>query len=216
MAAVFVFACCACTLQSEDAQKELTAPILTVNGEKVSNAEYAYFYKIVRSEIITEYAEKYAVTEFTAFWDTEFDGRTPAEELEKRTADRCIRAKIELLLCRENGIYNDISFEGLKTKAEAFNAENENQSGVVGLTGISMNTFYTYYIETGVMELKNRLEKDVLNPTEAEIQAQMDNLSAEVKTNLPAEELRNYAFDKAVNEKYENLISEKISEAEIL
>ncbi len=206
----------ACTQAKGTAENGKQRPDLTVNGEKIIVDEYEYFYKSVRSQIIAEYADKYATTDFSNFWETEFNGKTPAQELETRTIEKCVRAKIELNLCKENGIYDDVSFEGLKLKAQQFNAENENKSGVVGLKSIDLDTFYTYYIDIGVMELKNKLEAEELKPDEDEIQYQTDNMTPETKAQLSDAEIYNSAFDKAVNEKYEKLIAQKINEAEII
>ncbi len=203
-----------CTTKNEENTSNIFVPDVTVNGERITRAEYEYFYKALRSDIITEYAEKYSVTDFGVFWETEYNGKTPSAELQERTLDKCIRAKIELNLCEENGIYDDVSFDALKKKAEEFNAENEDKDGVVGLKSISLDTFYTYYIETGVMELKNRLEKSELKPSEDEIQNQINSMTKEMKSKLTQEEIRNYAVDKAVDEKYEKLIEYRISSAQ--
>ncbi len=215
LTAVLALSFSSCAKQEKNEPNIQTVAVMTVNGEKVTEEEYNYFFKALRSVIITEYAQKYSVEDFNDFWETKYDGKTPSDELEERTVAKCVRAKIELNLCKEYGIYDEVSFAGLKLKALKFNAENEIQSGVVGLKRISLNTFYTYYIETGVMELKNRLEKDVLKPTEAEIQAQIDEIADSIKSGLTDEEIYNSAFDKAVNEKYEKLILDKISKAEI-
>ncbi len=213
ISAFFALSFCACTKKEENKPIEQIIPDLTVNGERVIEEEYKYFYEITRSEIITDYAQKYEITDFYGFWEKEFDGKTPTAELEERTIRKCVRAKIELNLCKDNGIYDDISFDGLKAKAEQFNAENKNKSGVVGLKSISMNTFYTYYIDTGVMELKNRLEKDELKPDKNEIKLQIDSMTDDMKSDLSEEEIYNFAVDKAVNEKYDKFIEQKISEA---
>ncbi len=214
--AVFIFTLCACSQTKNTGKGEKQIYDYTVNGEKISEDEYNYFNKIIRSQIISEYADKYSITDFSNFWDMEIDGQTPAQELETRTVAECVRAKIELNLCKNYGIYTDISFDALKLKAQQFNDENENKSGVVGLKSISMNTFYTYYIDTGVMELKNKLESNELKPDEDEIQLQIDNMPSETKSKLSDTEIYISAYDKAVNEKYEKLIEKKINEAVIL
>ncbi len=213
--AVLALSLCSCAQNDKASQEAITVPNLTVNGEKVSREEYLYFYKLVRSQIIVQYAQDYSVTDFSDFWETEFDGETPMSQLEEKTLSECVKAKIILSLCKENDIYQDISFEALQLKAQKFNEENEGKSGVVGLKSISLDSFYTYYIDTGVMELKNKLEQAQLKPNEEEIQLQIDAMTQDVKAELSQDEIRVFAIEKAVDEKYDKLIEQKISDAVI-
>ena len=141
---------CACSRNS-------AAEYASVNGEIITTAEIEYFKGRCRSEIINEYAEKYGVEDYSDFWDRAFDGMTPAQALEKRALDEAVSAKIKLIMMRENGIYDDISFAAFSKAAEKFNSENENASGVVGIKTIDTDSFYTYYISTGELELKRIL-----------------------------------------------------------
>ena len=143
-------ALCACS-------KDEAAGYASVNGEIITAEEIEYFKGRCRSEIINEYAGKYGVEDFSDFWDRDFDGMTPAQSLEKRALDEAVSAKLKLVMMRENGIYDDISFAVLSEMAEKFNSENENASGVVGIKTIDADSFYTYYISTGELELKRIL-----------------------------------------------------------
>lgn len=186
-------------------EKEITV-YATVNGEQIMSDEIEYFKTRSRAQIINEYAEKYGVTDFADFWDKEFDGKTPAESLEESALEQAVEAKIKLMLMRENGVYEDVSFVGLKAKAETYNKEHENLKGNVGLKTVDLSSFYTYYVSTGEMELKNILAESTLKPT-------ADELAAAAEKNPDLTE--NGQISAVVDEKYEKMIADLIDNAEI-
>lgn len=201
---------CSCG-KAEEAKSESTTPeadavYALVNGEEITFAETEYFKTRYKSDIINDYAEKYGVEDFADFWDKDFDGTTPAQALEKRAFDEAVSAKIKLVLMRENGIYEDISFAALKQKALDYNAQHKNKGADVGIKTVDLNSFYTYYISTGEMELKNRLAGGELKPTEEELNA--------VKEKNP-ELTENGLIDAAVAPKYKKYIAGKIKNAKI-
>ena len=98
---------------------------------------------------------------------------------------------------RENGIYEDISFDALEAKAQAYNAEHKGQKNVVGINTIDLSQFYSYYISTGEMTLKTTLAEGELKPTDEEINALLSANS---------EMSENSAKSKFVDEKYEESI----------
>ena len=119
---------------------------------------------------------------------------------------------------REEGIYDDITYEGLYKKAEAFNNENADKQGVVGIKTIKMSQFYSYYLQNGIMELKNIYAEGKLKPTQEEIDKKILDLSDELensKEEVVPEDYENVAKDKLKTEKYEAYIKELRKNAEI-
>ena len=108
----FLFCFTAC----QNEQAETNKAVAYINGEEISSREIEYFKSRDRSDIINLYSEKYGVTDFSDFWDKKFDGTTPSQALEKKALDDACDAKIRLCLMRENGIYEDISFDALEAK----------------------------------------------------------------------------------------------------
>lgn len=212
--AVTVLTLFACT-KKEDAGK---TALFTVNGEVVTQAEFDYFKGKLRAEVLNDYIEKYSIEYTENFWQTEIDGKTPEETLNELAREECIMAKIQFILMREEGIYDDITYEGLYKKAEAFNNENASKQGVVGIKSIKMSQFYSYYLQNGIMELKNIYSEEKLKPTEEEIEQKIIELS-EVFENSEDEVLvqdyENVAKDKLKTEKYEAYIAELRKNAEI-
>lgn len=191
-------------------QNERTKPdncVAYINGEEISSREIEYFKTRNRAYIINEYSEKYGITDFSDFWDKDFDGDTPAQTLEKRAMNDACSAKIKLCLMRDNGIYEDVSFSALELKAQQYNKEHENQKNIVGINSIDMSQFYSYYISTGEMTLKTVLAEGILKPTDEEIKQYIEKHGDMSETS---------AKSYIVDDKYEEYISSLLENAEII
>ena len=200
LAAVFLLVSCGKT----ESKKDKPAVCAVVNGEAITAEEKEYFSSRYRAQIINDYSEKYGIKDFSEFWDTEFDGKTPRQALEEYALKQAAEAKIKLVLMRENEIYDDISFSALKAKAEKYNKEHENQKGNVGLNTVNMASFYTYYISNGEMELKNILAESMLKPSQTELEA-----AEKEHPDLTEEGL----ISLVVTEKYNKMIDETLKNA---
>lgn len=200
LSSVFLFLFCSCAKDKAD------TTVAVVNGETVTKEEFDYFKARQRANVINYYISAFDAAVDEDFWQTDFNGTTPEKDLEDRAINECIKAKIQLVLCRENGIYDDISFAGLRQRAENFNSQDK--SGAIGLKTIDMSTFYTYYIDTGVMELKNMLGEKELAPTEEEINACLENFGTQ-------EENYTAARKTAIAKKYDDMIEKLCEEAVI-
>lgn len=205
---IFLFASCS------ETEKETEPCVATVNGETITTEEFEYFRKKYKAQVLNECLEKYDAEYTEDFWQTEFNGVTPEEILYKRVLKECAVAKIQLLLMKEEGIYEEISFEGLKNKAETFNSENENKENVVGIKSIQMSQFYSYYLQTGVMELQNIYSEGKLKPTDKEIQEKISAMTDELSS-YQEQDYESIAKSRLKSEKYEKYINELYEKAEI-
>ena len=196
----FLFFLCSC------AEDEAVTTVAVVNGETVTQEEFNYFKARLRADVINYYISEFNAKVDENFWQTDFNGTTPEKDLEDRAISECVKAKIQLVLCRENGIYDDISFVGLRQRAEKFNSQDK--SGAIGLKTIEMDTFYTYYIDTGVMELKNILGEKELAPTQEEINVCLENFGTR-------EENYTAARKTAISKKYDDMIEKLCKEADV-
>lgn len=204
---VMTFASCGEETEKIDA-------VATVNGEEITGEEFEYFRKKYKSEVLNECLEKFD-TEYTEnFWQTEFEGVTPEQILYERSLEECARAKIQFLLMKEEKIYEEVTFAFLKAKAEAFNKENENKEGVVGIKSIQMSQFYSYYLETGIMELQNVYAEGKLKPSEKEIQEKISEMREGADASLE-QDFESIAKNRLKTEKYEKYIDELYEKAEI-
>ena len=147
----------------------------SVNSIPITQDEIDYFAKQMRTNVITKYVNDYDVEYSDNFWSQDVSGVTPEKYLFDVAFDECVRAKVQLIKCKEYGIYDDISYSALKSKAETFNKENEGKK-TVGITSIDTSVFYTYYIETGVLALKNKLVENKVIDDESEYDSYIDSL----------------------------------------
>ena len=195
-----------------------TSAVAEVNGDVITQEEIDYFKGTFKAEVLNDFIEKYSVEYTEDFWQTEFEGTTPQQVLDEKALEESIMVKLQFIEMREEGIYEDISFRGLREKAEMFNEENADKEGVVGIRSIKMSQFYTYYFQNGVMELKNIYAEGKLKPTEKEIEEKIRELNLESENGdagvLP-EDYENVAADKLKTEKYDLYIDELRKNAEI-
>ena len=195
-------------------EEVLQNAVATVNGETITGVEFEYFRKKYKAQVLNECLEKFSVEYTEDFWQTEFEGTTPEEILYDKVLEECVRAKIQLVLMKEEGIYDDISFEGLRLQAESFNAENQNKEGVVGIKSIQMSQFYSYYLQTGIMELQNIYAEGKLKPDEKEIEEKISQFAG-TDNDINEEDYESIAVSKLKTEKYEKYIDELYENAEI-
>lgn len=201
---LLIFTAIFCLASCRNEQANLNKTVAYINGEAITCREVEYFKNRDRSDIINLYAEKYGVTDFSDFWDKDFNGTTPSQTLEKTAFEDACNAKIRLCLMRDNGVYNDISFNALEAKANAYNEEHEDLKNVVGINTVDMTQFYSYYISTGEMTLKTVLAQGELKPTDEEISEYMSDYDGMSESSAAA---------KIVDEKYEEYIDALLEKA---
>ena len=165
---------CSCYDENDEDKTEIGA-VGSVNGIDITQDEINYYVKRLRSNVISKYVNDYGVEYSDDFWNHDVSGTTPEKYLSDSAFDECVMAKIQLIKCKEYGIYDDIDFSALKAKAERFNKDNEGKK-TVGITSIDMDVFYTYYVETGALALKNKLiENNIIND-ESEYEQYIDSI----------------------------------------
>ncbi len=184
-----------------------------VNGEYITIAELDYYRVRLRAKVMSEVAEQFSITYSESFWQTDLNGKTPQDILDETALNECITAKIKLTLCRENNIYTDISFAALKEKALTFNKENEGKTGVAGIKSIDLDSFYTYYIDTGVMQLKNILAQGELKPGEDELKNFINGMSKAQADAYTGDSFDSYVRELLITQKFDALIKRLLDEA---
>ncbi len=190
-------------------EPEPVAVYATVNGEDITREEIDYFSKRMKADVLSDYVQKYDISDFSSFWETAYDGKTPAQTLEERAFDEAVCSKIVLVLMRENGIYENITFAGLKKKAEDFNNANKaSNEPMIGIKTVDLEQFYTYYISNGEMELENILGEGSLKPSDEEFSKRRavcdEDMSDEMVKSI------------IIGEKYDEYIQSLIDSAEII
>lgn len=154
----------ACSVDTVSKNQEI------IDETAVTSQEIDYFKNRLKSDIINEFAAKYNIEDFSDFWNTIFGGESPADVLTQRAEEEARFAKKQLLMMKEYGIYDDISYSALKYKAETYNDTYKNSQSHVGLNSINMDSFYTYYIENGMLDLVNIYYEETYVPSEEKIE----------------------------------------------
>lgn len=192
-----------------------SSPVAYVNGETITKNELEYFKNRLRADVMNSYISEFSCEYSEGFWTMDFNGTTPGQELFELSLEECVKAKIQLVLCREHGIYSDISYEALYKKAVVYNDENSQKANAVGIKSIGLSQFYSYYLNNGVLLLKNRLAGDELKPTDDEIERQLEGLSGNLKSGRSEDELYNAAKKLAVDRKYDDYITSLCKAAQV-
>lgn len=213
LALLFSFFGCANNEGREAAPEPDEDIYYTVNNETVTAEEIEYFKEKYTAEVMLKFTSEYGAVFDENFWSTPYEGVTPQEYLDSLVKEVAARAKIELVLCRENGIYEDISFRGLYNLALEYNKAHKDTVSV-GLQTIPMATFYTYYIDNGVMELKNILGEGELAPTDQETEQMLVTVK-EKYPKLSEDEQLAVARDILTENKYAEYINELYEAASI-
>ena len=197
---------------SQPSSPDASAVYAVINGEDITYAELDYYKLQLRSQVTIDIIEQFSVEYSADFWQIPIDGTTPEQRLCELALNECRVAKIKLVLCRENGIYTDISFNGLKALANEYNLSKVN-SAAAGLKSIDLDSFYTYYIDTGVMQLKNILAEGKLKPAEDEVQQFIMSMPQNQIDSLEGESPDAYAQRMLVSQKFDALIAQLLNES---
>ncbi|MBQ8783118.1 MAG: hypothetical protein IJZ57_05030 [Clostridia bacterium] len=206
---LLILTLCSCVA---DGPAEIEPLNASINGEPVTWEEVIYFEENHKAEVMTKFIMEYDAVPDDDFWETPINGETPQQYLNNLIKEKIIKSKIQLVLCRENKIYDNISIENFYSMKEAYNktfAENQ----TIGINKIP-DKYYDYYIDNGVMELKNILEKSTLAPTENEIKNKMISVKEKYPDKTEDEQL-SIAKDILVEEKYDTYIEKLCSQAEV-
>ncbi len=191
---------------------EIEYPEATINGETVTYSELEYFEEQHKSEVMSKFILEYNAIPDDDFWDTPINGETPRKYLYNLCKEKILKAKIQLILCRENNIYEDISIDYFYQLKEQHNKTFKNNE-TIGISQIPV-LYYDYYIDNGVMDLKNILGETILAPTDQEIKNKMVSVREKYPDKTENEQI-SIAKDIIIEEKYDAYIEKLCFEAEV-
>lgn len=163
-----VIALCACGKDDGETDIAFTEAGAYVNEIEISVQEIDFFTMRGRTEILDEYMKKYEVRDLANFWTTEFDGKTPQTVLDERALNQASEAKVKFNEMKNKGIYDDVTWEYFRKKAQSFN-DSLGESEEEQAKKIDMSTFYLYYLEEGEKELKSLLSAEGVTDYDAYI-----------------------------------------------
>jgi PPIC-type PPIASE domain len=125
-------------------------PVLLVNGQPVSDEEFAWFMQQERAGVFQFVKTKFNLDYGTNFWDRDLAGGTPRALLKQRTVQRIVREKVQQLLFQKLGLVEDISYASIFKNLEKLNSERESaaQHGrvVYGPVRYTQLQYYEYWM----------------------------------------------------------------------
>lgn len=161
----------ACRNREEDKTEKV---IFKIKDYKVGQQQFEYYMVENRSNIISRFQEGQETID-DAFWEkiTE-DGMTVSEKLEEAAKDQCIYEYTLLLLAKEKGLADSVSFQDIKRDMEK---ENQRRSDAVergeviyGNKEYSMSTYMSYYLSNLTRELIRAMEEKELKYTDEQLE----------------------------------------------
>ena len=157
--------CCNYFIVAQNFDNE-TKIIGYVNGEPVTNKEYAFFAQRNKHKVISKFRNEYKLNYHADFWQDKSRGKTPGEVLQEITIEDIVNSKVQFLLAKQYGIINDISFLSIEKHLDIENLQRRNalKNNVViyGPEQYTLESYYEYLMTNMVIRLKDYLLKTIL------------------------------------------------------
>lgn len=149
---IILSSCGKTQIEGSSSNKALPYEEFEVEGEVVTYEELKYFENRLKNAVKSEYAKSGVSPSGKDFWSTPIDGVTPEKALREKAIAEAEKAKKILIQAKTEGIYDDISWNGLESLAKKYNADHK--TGGVGLKEIDLDNFYIYYVEDAKIKLE--------------------------------------------------------------
>ncbi|MCL2043143.1 MAG: hypothetical protein FWG89_03290 [Treponema sp.] len=145
-----------------------------VNGEPFFEFDLNVYAMEFRAAVAAHYGQAYNISLMGArFWDTEYDGQTPRQFLERLALDDLVKNMVTIQEARKRGIDTPEVFHDLEEERAAWNAPTDDI--VFGPRTLGPAEFNSYRI-TGIRDmLKTYLLGNELAPTIEQLQAAYDS-----------------------------------------
>lgn len=156
-------------------------PALTVNGQPVAAGEFRMHLSFVYvAKTYSYFKEKYGADPGKDFWTTSYGGEIPIRYAREKTLQDEVRIKVQQILMKENGIVDDIGYEGFLKSLKEENEKRQEavKKGLViyGPEQYGANEYFDYQLSNNVFKLKEKLftvelavsEEDMRNKYESD------------------------------------------------
>jgi hypothetical protein len=152
-----------------------------INGEPFFHEDVAVYAAELRAAVAAYYGRKYNLSGVgAAFWNTEYDGVTPLEFMNKWALDDLAKNMVLIQEARKRGIDAPQSYHDLEEEREVWNKSTDEI--VYGPKTLGPAEYNSYRISGISEELKTILLNGELAPTAAQLKASFDSLNEESKT----------------------------------
>lgn len=188
----------------------------TVNGKEISQGLFMERVRENRAGTYAYFQEKYGVDEEADFWNKEFGGEVPAEFLKQQALDDCVFIMVQQEMALEKGIISDMSYDSflqdLKNENERRKQAISQGKVIYGPVEYTEENYFTYVFSNMVIELKRAMAQELM-PEDEEIYREYQ--SRPQLQDRDYEEVKDALAAKIIDKKYDQLVAEKIEEAEL-
>ena len=207
--------------------------VAVINGEQVEMGEFFIILRQNKSAVFDrfkEFIDKDGSISDEVFWNNQYNGIKPIDQLKEVAMQNLIRIKIEQQLARKNGLITEFNYTSF---VELWRKENtrrkkavKNNEAIYGPMQHLMDSYYNYVYTIMVTELKDKLRKKdfVINPNQIESYYQQNkkkyknfelsggllNATSENMGYKPLAEVKDHIVDQYVREQYNKLVEEEI------
>lgn len=157
-------------------------PVFTIDGWKVTEAEFKFFMEEKESDVRNYYQTKYNITLENNLWKEPIDGITPEDYLKDSAYKECMQTKSLFLLAKENKLVNFVDYSDF---LKAVKKENENRTlavkkgeivyGMVNFTPKEYLGHLKTDLETNLIKNLSQKKENPLYTTEEEIRTYFNN-----------------------------------------
>ncbi|QHW32945.1 peptidyl-prolyl cis-trans isomerase [Paenibacillus rhizovicinus] len=151
-----------------------TAVVATIDGEPVTAAEFLGMQTTKRAGVYDYFQQTYKLGDTPDFWTSAYGGERPADKLREETMTAIAGDKVQLMLAKQEGIVQDITYEAVLKQWESENkrrAQTLKKGGLVyGPAHLDAAFYYDTWLTENVERLKAKLaQRDAF--TEAQVNA---------------------------------------------
>ncbi len=212
--------------------------VAVINGEQVEMGEFFIILRQNKSDVFDSFKifiDTVGSVSDDAFWNNQYKGIKPLDQLKKVTMQKLTEIKIGQQLARKNGLLTEFNYTSF---VELWRKENirrkkaiKNNEAIYGPTQHLMDSYYNYVYTIMVTDLKDKLrQKDfVINPDQIEGYYQQNkekyknfdlsggllNATSENMGYKTLAEVKDHIVDQLVSEQYRKLVEDEIKVASV-
>jgi len=134
--------------------------LLSINGENISEEEFAFFMKANRALCYSYFYTEHNVSQNPEFWTSSYSGERPIDYIRNKTLEILTEVKINLILARELGIIDDVSFKAFLYR---FEQENKRRKAAIdkgeliyGPKEYKLESYFSYWYSNILISLRKQ------------------------------------------------------------
>jgi len=204
---------------------EEEAVVATVAGEPIVLGEFLLHLNARRAGVYAHFQEKSRSEDIGLFWQTKYDGVTPADFLKAKTLQDLKAIKVQQCAARQAGIVDEPGYKAFRRRWEAENgrrAEAPHTGEIIyGPKHLSEWVFYNEEMARLVRRLKSDAVEKTLRVNEDEVRQYYERHKNE-RYRAPEGGFVSYEFIQpavrrdCVDEKYRTMVEELVRQAEVI